>query len=248
MKSSLIKKAFNKAANQYDASCELQLKTGAALIELLKKHVLQSNSILDAGCGTGLMTKNLAAQFDFKEFYAIDMADQLLERAKEKLHPLNIRVELADFNHIQHIPTLFDIIYANLSLHWSDNLDHTLVSMRNKLNNNGTFAFSIPLFDTFQEIRNYCSINTFSEMPFIKQRILNTGLDILDAKTQTITFQFENILEALKSIKLFGGDFVAKENRDKSSFTKLRKQIKSNNPVELNYHVGYFIVKKLRPL
>lgn len=243
MKSSQVKKAFNKAANHYDASCELQLKTGLILITLLKNYCANSTNILDVGCGTGIITKELAATFQYDTFYAIDIADQLLDQAKEKLNKFNIYVELADYND-RHDKVLFDMIYANLSLHWSHNFDNTLSSMHNKLKENGVLAFSIPLMGTFKEIKNYCSINTFHELGFIERRILDAGLNIIHTKTQEISFNFDNALTALKSIKSVGADYVNEENRN-ISFKKMRTFIRSNNGLfKLSYRIGYFIVKK----
>lgn len=245
MKSSQVKKAFNKAADRYDASCELQLKTGLTLIDLLKNHCTNSNNIIDVGCGTGIITKELASAFQYKTFYAIDIADQLLAHAKEKLNKFNIHFELADYNDMHDIGMFFDVIYANLSLHWSSNFNNTLTSMHTKLRKNGVLAFSIPLVGTFKEIKNYCAINTFYELALIERHILDAGFNIIHTKTQEINFEFNNVLKALRSIKSVGADYVAEENRDNINIAKLKNFIQSNNSsFKLNYHIGYFIVKK----
>jgi malonyl-CoA O-methyltransferase len=244
MQPSPVRKAFNQAANQYDASCALQLKTGLCLIDLLNNYSTHSNNILDAGCGTGALTKELASAFEYKKFYAIDIADKLLVHAKEKLHDFNICVELADYNYMQDIDALFDMIYANLSLHWSNDFDRTLTSLHNKLNKNGILAFSIPLLGTFKEIKNDCSINAFNELSHIERHILDTGFHNVHMHTQEIIFDFDNALQALRSIKSVGANYVNEENRN-ISFKKMRKFIRSNNhSFKLSYHIGYFIVKK----
>lgn len=244
MKSSDVKKAFNQAANQYDESCELQLNTGLTLIDLLKNYCANNNNILDAGCGTGILTKELASTFSYKKFYAIDIADKLLVHAKEKLHDFRICVELADYNNMQDIDALFDMIYANLSLHWSNDFDRTLTSMQNKLKKNGILAFSIPLLGTFKEIKNDCSINTFNELSRIEKHILDAGFYIMQMNTQEINFHFDSALKALRSIKSVGANYVTEENRD-ISLKKMRKFIRLNNTsFKLSYHIGYFIVKK----
>lgn len=244
MQSSHVKKAFNQAAEQYDASCALQLKTGSVLIDLLKSYCTHSNNILDAGCGTGMMTKELVSTFQYKTFYAIDIADKLLARAKKKLNNFNIRIELADYNDIHNIDVLFDMIYANLSLHWSNNFDKTLASLRSKLNENGMLAFSIPLLGTFKEIKNDCSIHTFNELPQIERHILDAGFYVIHMNTQKISLNFDNALQALRSIKSVGANYVNEENRN-ISFKKMKKFIRSNyHSFKLSYRIGYFIVKK----
>ncbi len=237
-----IKNAFNKAAQHYDTSCQLQLKTGEVLIDLLKNHCINSHTILDAGCGTGIVTQKLASAFHYNTFYAIDLADQLLAKAKEKLNGLNIHVEPIDYNHVDRIPILFDMIYANLSFHWSSDFDKTLSSMRDKLKENGVLAFSVPLDGTFQEIKDYFSINKFHGLPFIEKQLANAEFAIIHAESQTITFEFDHVLQAIKSIKSVGAHYVA--NRNKFCFTKLRKYLQNTEPFKLSYHIGYFIIKK----
>jgi malonyl-CoA O-methyltransferase len=244
MKSSLVKKAFNQAADQYDASCALQLNTGLTLIDLLKNYCTNSTNILDAGCGTGILTKEIAATFQYKILYAIDIADQLLVHAEKKLKNSNIHIELADYNDMYDMDVLFDMIYANLSLHWSDNFGKTLASMHNKLNENGMLGFSIPLLGTFKEIKNDCSINTFNELPQIERHTLDAGFHIIYMKAQEIIFDFDNALKALKSIKSVGANYVDTKSRN-VSFKKMKKFIQSNNnSFRLSYNIGYFIVKK----
>lgn len=244
MQSSHVKKAFNHAADQYDASCALQLKTGLVLIDLLKNYCVHSSNILDAGCGTGILTKELATAFKYKNFYAVDIADELLTRAKKKLNDLNIHIELIDYNDMHNIDVLFDMIYANLSLHWSNSFDKTLVSLHNKLNENGMLAFSIPLSGTFKEIKNDCSINTFNELARIERYISDAGFHIIYVNTQEINFNFDNALEALRSIKSVGANYVNEENRN-ISFKRMRKFVRlNNNSFKLSYHIGYFVVKK----
>lgn len=246
MKTAHIKQAFNKAALQYDNACQLQSATGEKLIAMLKKHCTNHHRIVDAGCGTGIVTKELAAACIFKEFYAIDIADRLLDIAKEKLSPLGINIRLSDFDKLNHFNILFDIIFANLSLHWSTNLKQTLNSLRETLQKNGMLIFSIPLAGTFHEIEEYCSINNFLNYESAKNFILERGFNITAAEHNEIIFEFNNLSSALYSIKSVGAHYVIDENRKKNNFTKLRKAIKSENnkSINLTYHIGYFIAKK----
>src|SRR5258708_7745945 len=98
MSNNRIKKAFNKAAESYDDYCHLQRQTGRQLITQVKEYHLDSSRMLDLGCGTGIVTRELAAAFTFDEFFAVDIADQLLLKALIQLHDFPVKVIEADFN------------------------------------------------------------------------------------------------------------------------------------------------------
>lgn len=239
MSLSLIKKSFNKAAASYDDACELQLQTGRHLIHLLKSLNPHSETMLDAGCGTGIITKKLATEFDFKKLYAIDIADTLIGLAKEKMSEKNIVIEHADFNQLSHIDVLFDIIYANLALHWSFDIAKTLHYLKTKLSDRGLLCFTIPLSGTFFEIEDYCSIKTFFEKDTINKLLESLGFNVLVHEHQHFTFHFKSFIEALKSIKIVGTNHVAQRKSD--AFKKIRLAYSIKKPFQLTYHIGYFI-------
>lgn len=242
----LIKNAFNKAANLYNNHCHLQFSAGKKLISLLNLQQFNLPRIIDLGCGTGIVTRELASQRNYSDFHAIDMADQFICKAKECLSEYNLKIYESDFDHLYQANNPFDIIFSNMSLHWSPNFQATLHVITQMLSKNGILAFSIPLAGTFHELQTHCAVNDFFEQRFVENLIRLCGLE-LESANEKFVFQFDNLLEALKSVKAVGANYVNKNNRRLQYNASLRKQLQDsmNTSITLTYHVGYFIAKKV---
>ena len=69
-----IQHSFNRAASSYDDHCHAQQRAGSKLIQLIKPLHAQAERVLDLGCGTGMTTQQLASQYDYQDFHAIDIS------------------------------------------------------------------------------------------------------------------------------------------------------------------------------
>jgi trans-aconitate 2-methyltransferase len=80
---------------------------------------------MDAGCGTGLLTKLLAQRVPIGKVYGVDIDSNMIKQAKSNLKGLeNIELIRSDFSNVK-LPTKLDVIFSNASLHWVR--DHTKV-------------------------------------------------------------------------------------------------------------------------
>jgi malonyl-CoA O-methyltransferase len=152
-----IRACFNAASQTYDSHSIIQHQAGANLITLLIPHLASSESIIDIGCGTGLTTERLAKQLPYQSFFAIDIADQLLNTARARLRPYNIQIDERDFHHLTDKNNGFNLIFSNMALHWSPSLAFTLATLKDFLAHNGILTFTVPLASTFIELALYPS-------------------------------------------------------------------------------------------
>jgi len=73
---------------------------------------------MDAGCGTGLLTKLLAQRVSIGKVYGVDTDSNMIKQAKSNLRDLeNIELIRFDFSNVK-LPTKLDVIFSNASLHW----------------------------------------------------------------------------------------------------------------------------------
>jgi malonyl-CoA O-methyltransferase len=258
-----IQKAFNRAANTYDENAQAQHYIGKKLISVLTTHHTQAKTIIDLGCGSGKTTAELAAQYDYTHFHAIDIAPALLALAHQRLNPLNIQLSEMNFNGLLGIPTQdlpnfsdqFDLVYSNMALQWSENFLEVLKTIYSMLSTNGSLAFSIPLTGTFQELTPHCSINKFMSKENIIQQLTQAGYHIAFQETENVTLSFSNLIQALKYIKNLGANHVIhREHGNKGLHSKayFKKAYSKNTDLKnthfnkLTYVIGYFIVCKSR--
>lgn len=236
-----IKKFFNRAEQSYDHHAYLQHATAINLIHLLKKNIGVANSIIDLGCGTGFNTYHLAKSFDYKEFYAVDIANLFLVKAKKYLESHKIHFLEINFDNLEIIDKKFDIIYSNMALHWSNNFTQTLNKALSLLNPNGILAFSIPLIGTLAEFNSYYAKNNFFDSDCILNEITDDNYQLLVNQSDTYTLFYPDTTQALKSIKEIGANYVSsrphKGLRGKSFLHKMQIE-------KLSYVIGYFLIKK----
>jgi trans-aconitate 2-methyltransferase len=92
-------------------------------IELLEKRKINENEIvMDAGCGTGRVTKIIANNVKRGKVYAVDLDENMITNAKMNLKDFSntvfIKSDLSDVKLSEKI----DLIFSNAVIHWI--LDH----------------------------------------------------------------------------------------------------------------------------
>jgi malonyl-CoA O-methyltransferase len=230
----LIINAFNKAATTYDEHNQLQRKCGEQLITFAKRFTNSKINILDAGCGSGILTMQLAKQFSYQLFHAIDLSFNMLKKASDTCCGQNILFTQANFENYQP-PIKFDLIFSNMALHWSDNFTFCLQHLLNLLKQNGQLLFTVPLEGTFIELTDF-SKNIFMAEEEIKCKL---SQQIFFLKKEKIQLKFANTLAALQSIKKTGANYV----RQRLTAGLSGKNILHKNINTLTYVIGYFTSK-----
>ncbi|MBI5679871.1 MAG: class I SAM-dependent methyltransferase [Methanobacterium sp.] len=120
-KSERVKAHFEEEAHEFD---ELILKLIPhyeeminALISSIPFNHDDSIKVLDLGCGTGTITKNLKEKFPNARVKCLDLARNMIEMAKIKLQEYdNINYVIGDFYRLD-ISEKYDVIVSSLALH-----------------------------------------------------------------------------------------------------------------------------------
>lgn len=232
-----IRQCFNRAAETYDEYCHVQYHAGQKLLQMMTEHMSEHHHIVDLGCGTGLMTEQLLEKFQDRHFYAIDIADQLLIRARARLSK-NVVFITDDFDNLSHYETLYDVMFSNMSLQWSLNLSKTLAVIANNLRDNGLLAFSLPLAGTFAEL-THINKNDFYTGEMIRGLIQQLDFHMLDEEVESYVSQYDSFYHACKSIKNVGANYTFTKN-----MTYTKKNLFTKEPIMLTYKIGYFVARK----
>jgi trans-aconitate 2-methyltransferase len=101
----------------YDkVSSNVQLEWGRKLIE--QRMWIGNEIVMDAGAGSGNLTKFLVDKVPHGQIYAIDADPNMVEQAKSNLSAYrNVRVIHSSMEHV-NLPTKVDVIFSNAALHW----------------------------------------------------------------------------------------------------------------------------------
>lgn len=238
-----IKTAFNKAAGTYDKACDMQLFAAQKLISELDHHLFY-DTIMDIGCGTGHITKQLINTVQFGNYHALDIADSSLEQAKKRITHPNVNFILANFDQFTTKKSC-SLIFSNMALHWSCDLSKLLNNIYNTLTPNGILAFTIPLTGTLHELKE-SSVREFHASHTVISLLKHHEFTIEETTQHTYKKQFNSHYDALLSLKQTGVTHIKKRTQTgligKNILTKLFK-----NPAAipcLTYEIGVFIARK----
>lgn len=148
----VIKQNFSRFAGDYDRYCNVQ---NLCALELIAK--VQDNgfkSILDVGCGTGNFTGLLRKKFPYAKIKALDISENMVRVAKDKLAGCGVEFIVADAE-CAGLKDKFDFISSNASFQWFADLEQTLEKFFCLLNSKGIILFSLFGPRTFCEL-HYC--------------------------------------------------------------------------------------------
>jgi malonyl-CoA O-methyltransferase len=236
-----IKKCFNRASDTYDNASTLQYNTGLELINLLKEYKIKPSSLIDLGCGTGSVTKELADSYNgYNKFLAIDIADKLLLQASKRVGHLNVDIYEADFETFDYKDQCFNLIFSNMALQWATDLKSTISKIYNGLSRNGIFAFTLPIKGTLDELKEDRKIH-FYEAEQISEILIKSDLEISTKYISSIKLHFDSIITALKSIKEVGANY----SNGRTSLTKdMYESLVAKRHTSLTYNIGIFICRR----
>jgi len=136
----VIKRNFSRYAARYDRYAAVQRLSGVRLIA--KTGRARFEKILDIGCGTGNYTELLKSKFPRAEINALDLSGAMIMQAKDKLRGARVKFVVADAERAD-FPGKFDLITANASFQWFENLEEALGKYRDLLLPGGLILFSL---------------------------------------------------------------------------------------------------------
>lgn len=132
------KAAFNQQAATYDTDMKGQHARSLYPILLDRLSHISYHSALDLGCGTGEMIKQILQADNCKELYGIDLSEEMLAVAKNKL-PDQVKLLLGDSESLPFPDNFFDVVYCNDSFHHYPAPQNVLSEVQRVLKPGGTF-------------------------------------------------------------------------------------------------------------
>jgi malonyl-CoA O-methyltransferase len=190
-------KEFSKCADTYDANSAIQKEVATYL---LSKVQTKAKTILDLGCGTGHIIKNLSWKYDV--FIGVDNAKGMCQK-----HPKDKNITLFNENFESNIfqnkissMAPFDLLISSSSLQWAKDIEK-LIKFCSSITNN--IAFSIFTCKTFDQIYKLSKQEIFLPDASEVVKIIKKYFDI-DYELKTYKLYFDDNLSMFRYIKKSG--------------------------------------------
>ena len=122
---------------------KFQTERSAPFYDLLALVELRPNpKVVDLGCGTGELTRQLADQLPNSDVTGLDTSPQMLEAARAaSLERPGLVFEQGDQ---ASLTGSWDLIFSNAALHWSENHTDLIPFLFSRLNPGGQLAVQVP--------------------------------------------------------------------------------------------------------
>lgn len=207
-----ISKSFNKHADNYEKNAKVQYEIGLRLFERLDYLKITPRYILDLGCGPGIFTSLLKKKYPKTQIIALDLAfNMLLQAQKKQTWRRKWPLINADMTDLPFPNGLFDLVFANQTIHWSPPLALVMRELNRVMNSQACLMFSTLGPDTFMELKqawaqvdHYAHHNLFADMHDVGdclqgERFLDPVVDM-----ELLTIHYNSVEQLLQSLKLQG--------------------------------------------
>lgn len=240
---SLVKKRFKRSLKTYDENAIVQKQMASKLVDFLpcKKF----NSVLEVGCATGILTREMAQNVECTKYTSNDIVEESVKYVKEIIPECEfIAGDIEELN----LNEKYDLIISNACLQWCSDIENTFKKLFDALNDNGIIAISIFGDENLKEIKSSFDIeNKTYSMTSLKYFF--SEYNVLLNKEETIKMSFSSPVEVLKHIKLTGVNALKELKLTKTDLKNFErdysKKYSENGSVYLTYNPVYILCQKL---
>lgn len=134
----------NNFPGKYTANDVINYYNGNRYVSFIEKYVSGRFTVLDAGCGTGFITNNLASRNTDVHFTGVDFADSvdLAQNISAELGLSNTNFVKSDLNNYKS-DRKFNVVLCQGVLHHVPNYKKVLKSLQSMLHSGGTFIIGL---------------------------------------------------------------------------------------------------------
>jgi malonyl-CoA O-methyltransferase len=213
-----VRRAFSRAARDYDAAAVLQREVCVRMLEKLDCIRLQPARVLDVGSGTGWGTRQLGERYPEAGITALDIAIGMLQAARgtsgwwKKLFAGRRENYLcADVEALPVASGSVDMVWSNLALQWCNDLPATFVELQRVLKVDGLLMFSSFGVDTLRELRTafhgvdgYNHLSRFADMHDVGDMLVKAGFADPVMEMERITLTYDDVRAVMQDLKSIG--------------------------------------------
>ncbi len=250
-----VARSFSRAASTYEDVAVVQQAVLTEHLDRLSFTKITPGRILDLGSGTGTGAEALIKKYTASRVIAMDIAEGMLQEHRKRLPRFRNRTDLvcADLDFLPFQENSVDLVFSNLAIQWSNDLDKVINEFRRILKTGGLLSFTTVGPDTLRELRDAWTsiedkvhIHDFLDMHEIGDALISNGFGapVLDVERYTLTYP--DVKSLLRDLKRLGAT-NASSDRSKGMLTRetlekltdtYEKQ-RNNGKLPLTYEIVY---------
>ena len=127
---------------QYDKFQREREQPFADLLALIRPS--SGMRIVDLGCGTGKLTRQLHERLQARETFGIDQSARMLATQQNEVMPPGLHFQIGTIESFLDRDGSYDLIFSNAVFHWLEDHERLLRLLAEKLAPAGQLAFQVP--------------------------------------------------------------------------------------------------------
>lgn len=249
-----VAQSFSRAAASYDSAAQLQREVARQLLEQINSH--ERGVLLDIGCGTGVVSAQLAQRH---EVIALDVAQGMLQHARANIDSTSLQWLCGDAEDLPLSCSAIDTVFSSLALQWCENPGSAFAEIARVLRAGGTASISTLGPSTLHELRSAwrcvddrVHVNEFAARELLENAILRAGLTVKSWREEIIVLRYAELRELTRELKALGAHNVnnarpdgltsrARLRRFSAAYEALRD---ANGQLPATYQVWYLELEK----
>ncbi len=197
----IVKRQFEKSMDSYGENAIVQSELAKKLIEAVVNIDTNYEKILELGCGTGVLTKEIVKSLKYNKYFAND----LIKKSKNYITEIIPDCQFVCGNAQKiSLNTKFDLIISNAMFQWFKDLEKSLLHFVKLLEKNGVLAFTTFSSENFKELKEIAGVSLDYKTVDELKKIIEKQFDILYSYSYTQKLEFKSPLELLAHLKSTG--------------------------------------------
>jgi malonyl-CoA O-methyltransferase len=248
----LVRDRFGRSLAGYDGEAAVQRGMAVGLVEEILNHGGDGfDSALEIGCGTGLLSRELARRLHIRKFVANDLVAECgprVEDAVEQMAGAAFGFHPGDIERIDLPPAAFDLVASNAVFHWLDDPAGLLDRLADTLRSGGLLAFTTFGPDNLREVAavggkglDYRSIDEVAAL--VERRF-----SILHRRENREVLRFSSPRRVLEHLRCTGANGLERAGWTRGVLRafegEYRERFGADDGVTLTYHPMSFVARR----
>lgn len=208
----VVESSFSEAAILYDRYADHHRLIAERLMDYAPPATVDG-SILEIGCGTGILTEKLLDHYPESDVTVLDISPDMIDRCRLKLGPSGrLSFMVADAEEYCRWQKRYDMVVSSCSIQWFHDRNGLTDRLQNMLPSRGSCLMAIPVRGMLHELMESCvfgarkavyqlDLDTGMEW---RSRFENSGFKILSTSVESVSCVYSHPLEVLKAIRGIG--------------------------------------------
>lgn len=199
----LVQKRFARSVDTYHEAAAIQRSMAETLLDQLALATCgerRFDRILEAGCGSGMLTDLLESRLEYRKLYLIDLVPEW-----EQFHRGRRAAEFfaADIETMV-LPENLSLAVANAVFQWVEEFEALLIRLHAALAPGGILAFTTFGPENLREIAALTGRGLSYRALSGLHELLAPGFEILACHEELVTLEFSSVRDILRHLKATG--------------------------------------------